>query len=146
MSIATILSAIHTQLATVTFPAAQIDFSNATFVPVAGVPYLRGSMAAQKFTALTLGTDRTVGVGNGGYMGRWDGLYHVDAVWPEDAGSDGCYSMQGQLLNLFPRGLTLITSDGVRVVFDAPTALPVRPDNAWVRGSCQFPWWALIQS
>lgn len=146
VGIATIVTAIHTQLATISFPQSQIVFGNATYAPTAGVPYMRGGMMSQKFTALTLGSDASIGPGNGGYMGRWDGVYGVDCVWPEDAGTDGCYTMQGELLNLFPRGLTLITSDGLRVVFDAPTALPARTDNAWLRAPCQFPWWALVQT
>jgi hypothetical protein len=92
---------------------------------------------------LTLGADRASGIGAAGYTSQWDGVLQVDAVWPEDAGDDGAYQMQGLLLRLFYRGLTLTTSDSLIVRFDTPTSLPLRPDNAWVRGPVKCPFWWL---
>lgn len=147
MSLPAILAAIDEQLATVDFPADNIAFLNATYVPVAEVPYLRASMAAQKMTPLTLGADKSVAAGATGYTAQWSGIYNVDCVWPQDAGAGGCYNMQQTILNLFPRGLTLTTTDGVLVHFDTPSALVVRPDSgAWARGPVQCPWWALVTS
>lgn len=128
-------------LATISFPSARIAFLNTAYQPQANTPYLSSAMPALKRTALTLGPDSSVA--GGGYLARWEGLYQVAAVWPEAAGRDGCAAMQTQILRLFKRGTTLGCSDGLSVVLDAPTALPIRPDNAWVRGPVQIPWYVL---
>ena len=140
-TIRAIVAAIDAQLGTIQFPASRIAFVNVAYSPQAGVPYLRSAMASQVRKALTLGTDAAV-MGAGGYIARWDGVYQVDAVWPEAAGADGCVEMQDQILRLFPRGTTLIGSTGIRIVFETPEPLPVRPDmgGGWLRGPVRCPW------
>ncbi len=140
-----IQEAIDDFLATIAFPTARIAFSNVTFQPTAGVPYLSATMAAQTSTPLTLGADQSL-IAGGGYLSEWKGTYEVTAVWPEDAGRAGCAKMQGQILRLFKRGTTLTCSDGLHVVFEQSSALPIRPDNAWVRGPVQAPWYCFEAS
>lgn len=139
----TVMAAINTQIATVTFDSARIAFLNATYQPVAGRPYIKAQIASMVSKALTLGADRASGLGASGYMAQWDGVLEVTAVWPENAGDDGCYALQQRLLRLFYRGLTLTTSDGLIVRFDHPTSMPIRPDDAWVRGPVRCPFWWL---
>jgi Bacteriophage related domain of unknown function len=135
---------IDTRLVTVDFSTARIALSNVVFRPTAGVSYLQASMTSLVSKALTLGTD--VSIGGPGYMLRWDGVYQVEAVWPEDAGADGCYQMQQKLLRLFPRGLTLTTGDGLLIRFDTASLLPARADGAWWRGPVRCPWWCLEET
>lgn len=138
----TLDAAIDAQLGTLAFPAARIAFLNVTYQPQAGVPYLRASMVSRTRKALTLGVDQSLRA-NGGYIARWDGVYEVAATWPEDAGTDGCAEMQSQILRLFPQGTTLISSDSLQIVFEAPIALPIVPDpgGGWVRGPVRCPWY-----
>ena len=140
---ATISAAIDAQLATISFDPARIAFLNVVFQPVAGRPYLRASMPSLTRKALTMGADRLTGIGGAGATVQWDGVYEVDAVWPTNAGSDGCSQMEDTIMRLFPRGLTLNTTDGIFVHFDTPTPLPPRPDGDWYRGCVRCPWWAL---
>lgn len=136
----TIMVAIDGQLATVNFDPNRVIFLNVVYAPKAGIPYLRASMPGLTRVATTMGTEQTVG--GPGNVSRWDGIYQVDAVWPVDAGSDGCAEMVGQILRLFPRGLTLITSDSLLVRFNTPTPVPIRQDGeAWLRGAVRCPWW-----
>jgi hypothetical protein len=145
MSQASIFAAIDTQLATLSFPSANIAFLNVTYRPQANIPYVTSTMAAITRTAMTLGVDRTI-LPNGGYMAEWKGIYAVTAVWPEDAGLDGCSQMVGNILSLFPRGTTLISSDGLHVVFDAPSPMPIRVESAWARGPVHCPWFCFEAS
>jgi hypothetical protein len=143
----TLDEAIDAQLATIAFPVARIAFMNVTYQPQADTPYLRSSMASRTRKALTLGVDQSL-IPHGGYMARWDGVYQVDAVWPENAGQDGCGEMQSQILRLFPRGTTLVSSDGLNIVFEVPEPLPIRPDpgGGWVRGPVRCPWFCFEAS
>ena len=140
MSLDTIQAAIDGQLATLTgFPLARIIFLNVTYSPEAGKPFLAASMPVLKRTGLTVGADQSIM--GAGYVARWDGSYQVDCVWPEDAGSDGASQMTVKILRLFPRGLTISTTDGLQIMFDTATPIPVRPDGAWYRGAARCPWW-----
>ena len=76
--------AIDAQLATIDFPAARIAFMNVTYQPQSDTSYLRASMVSRTRKSLTLGIDKTL-ISHGGYMARWDGVYEVAAVWPENA-------------------------------------------------------------
>lgn len=138
------MAAVNTQLLTLSFDNSRIAVLNATYVPTAGKQYVKAQIASMVSKALTMGADRSSGIGASGYTSQWDGVLQVDAVWPENAGDDGCYAMQQKLLRLFFRGLTLVTSDGLNVHFDTPTALPIRPDpGGWVRGPVKCPFWWL---
>ena len=146
MSLQTMMQAIDEHLATVDFDASRIAFTNVTYAPVAGRPYLRASMVSLTDKALTLGADKATGIGGAGYTLQWDGVYQVDAVWPENAGADGCHQMQQRLLRLFYRGLTLVTTDGLQLHFHEPKPLPIQSDGAWIRGPVRCPWWSLENS
>lgn len=142
MTIQTIMIAIDAQLATVNFDSSRVIFLNVVYGPKAGIPYLRASMPALTRKAVTMGTEQAVS--GPGVVDRWDGIYQVDAVWPVNAGSDGCAEMVGQVLSLFPRGLTLTSSDNRLIRFDTATPVPIRQDGeAWLRGSIRCPWWCL---
>ncbi len=138
------MAALDARLATVDFPAARIAFTNVIYRPTSGISYLQATIEALISTPLTMGTDRAVG--GPGYTTRWDGTYHVEAVWPENAGADGCYQMQQLLLRLFPRGLTLTTSDGLLIRFINSSPLPAKPDGAWIRGPVRCQWWCLEET
>jgi Bacteriophage related domain of unknown function len=140
LSQASIFAAIDVQLATLSFPAANIAFLNVTYKPQTNVPYVTSTMAALSRPAITLGRDKRIS-GGGGYMAEWKGIYAVTAVWPEDGGIDGCSQMMDNILSLFRRGTTLISSDGLQVVFDTPEPMPIRVQNAWARGPVHCPWY-----
>lgn len=146
MSQRSVQSAIDTRLATISFDSSRIGYLNTTYEPQAGKSYLKAQLVSQMSKALTLGADRASGIGASGYTQQTDGVLEVAAVWPADAGVDGAYRMQDLILRLFFRGLTLITSDGLMVHFETPSALPARPDNAWLRAPVRCPFWWLETS
>jgi hypothetical protein len=144
MSIESVYDAIDAQLMTFgiagggAFPGA-IIVMNETYEPVAGAPYIAATMAAYTRRALTLGTDRAIT--GGGYLAEHRGIYRVEAVIPQDAGRPLATTFQTQILRLFPRGTTLIGSDGAQVNFDAPAPLPLIGQSGWYRAPVQFPWY-----
>jgi hypothetical protein len=144
MSVESVYDAIETQFLTFgtggggTFPGSMVVI-NETYVPTAGIPYIVGTMAAYTRRALTLGTDKMIL--SGGYLAEHQGLYRMEAVVPQDAGRPIATQFQTQLLRLFPRGMTLIGSDGAQVNFDAPAALPIIGQEGWYRAPIQCPWY-----
>ena len=148
MSLSAIQAAMDARFATINFDAARVVFSNMTFQPTAG----RGYMIAEAYVTSVSGEGSTLGasksVGGAGTLVRWDGTYHVDCVWPQDAGVDGANQLVDMVLALFPRGLTLASGDSpsIRIVFNAPKPTPAAADGSgvWVRGSVACPWFAFV--
>lgn len=144
MSVESVYDSIDAQFLTFgtgaggTFPGDMVVM-NETYAPKAGIPYVLGTMAAYTRRALTLGTDKTI-LG-GGYLAEHRGIYRMEAVVPQDAGRPIATQFQTQLLRLFPRGTTLIGSDGAQVNFDAPASLPIIGEDSWYRAPVQCPWY-----
>ncbi len=150
MSLSGIQAAMDARFATIAFDSSRVIMSNEVYLPTAG----KGYMAAQCYLTGAGGEGSTLGasqsVGGAGTIVRWDGTYRVDCVWPQDAGIDGANQLVDLVLALFPRGLTLSSSDSspIRIVFNAP--IPTSPaadgSGVWVRGSVACPFFCFIQT
>lgn len=140
MSVESIYDAIDTQFMTFTGPGLDLISMNVTYTPVEGIPYIIGTMAAYTRRAITLGVDKTI-LADGGYTAEHRGTFRVEIVIPQNAGRPLATQLQTKVLSLFPRGTTLIGSDGAQVNFDAPTPLPIIGQQAWYRAPVSFPWW-----
>lgn len=145
MSVDAIYDAIDARLETMsgTFPG-DIAIMNVTYLPIAGKPYVVATMAAYTRRAITLGRDKSFAPG--GYTAEHRGIYRVDCVVPQDAGRTIATRLQDEVLSLFPRGTTLISSDGDAVNFDAPTPLPIATKEAWFWAPVNCPWWVFEAS
>ena len=73
---------------------------------------------------------------------QWTGIYQVNCNWPVDAGADGAAQMVDQILRLFPRGLTIGTTDGLQVAIMYVTPIPVRAEGVWFRGAAKISWFS----
>lgn len=150
MSLSGIQAAIDARLATISFDASRVVFSNITFLPTAGKPYLNAEIEVNPRPGEggTLGAAKSVG--GAGTIVRWDGMYMVEAVWPQDAGIDGANQMLDKVLALFPRGLTLTTGDTlpITIIFNDPIPTVAKDDGGgvWLRGHVTCPWFAFIQT
>lgn len=152
-SVSAIYDAIDTQLeliksAPFKFPG-DVALMNITYVPTTGHPYVLATMSAYTRTPLTLGQDSTI---RGGYMAQHKGIYKVDCVVPQDAGRTIATRLQDQVLRLFPRGTTLIGSNGEQINFDAATPMPITGQgdvqalDAWLWASVNCPWYSFEAS
>lgn len=144
MSPGSIYDAIDAKMLTFSLPGATIGLLNVEVVPTAGVPYVVCSMPAYVRRSLTLGTDASFVPS--GYLAEHRGTFRVEVVIPQGMGRPLATNLQGQLLRLFPRGTTLIGSDGAIVNFDAPTPLPLITQEAWLRAPVNCPWWSFEAS
>lgn len=150
MSLSAITAAIDTRLATIDFDPTRVIACNVTYLPTPG----KGYIASEIFITEVSGEGSTLGastsVGGSGTIVRWDGIFHVDCVWPQDAGIDGANQLVDMVLALFPRGLTLYSADSlpIRIAFNAPKPTPAKADGSgiWVRGNVSCPWFSFVQT
>ncbi len=144
MSLSAMYDALDGLFTTIAFNPSRVIPPNVTYQPTANLPYLIASYASYVRRPLTLGRDKHLGAG--GYLAEHRGVYRIEVVWPQDAGRPGATLLQGQVLSLFQRGTTLTDSDGDQVVIDAPTALPLITQDAWLRGPVNCPWYCFEAS
>lgn len=134
MSLQGIMAALDAQLATLSgLDTSKVAWLNTAYVPEANTAYLATSLPAITRTPITIGAAGEV---------EWRGTYQVRCNWPAGTGVGDAAAQVDSILALFPRGLTLTTSDGLQLIFDTPTPRPFAIDGEWLYGVAQMPWFA----
>jgi hypothetical protein len=125
MSIAGIQAALDTQLQTLSgLDPTQVAWPTVPFTPTVGVPYLAPEMSSLVRTV--------VGAGVKGVI-KWTGTYTVNVIDAIGRGTADVSARADAILALFKKGTALSTSDGLTVICDVPSPLPLIQDGAWAR-------------
>lgn len=111
----------------------EIAWPNRTFSPVQGVPYLKPECAGQARSPVGCGADG---------VQQWDGIYQVGVFVPRDSGDRQQSDIASQVLAAFARGLTLLTTNGLRVIISYSTSPAPIAFGDWVNLPVQIHWFA----
>lgn len=134
MSLASIGAALDARLLTLPgIDTANINWEGVLYTPVAGTPYLAVQLIAI--------SRRALGIGPGAVL-EWDGTYQVSAFWPIGEGRAPAAAVVDSILALFPRGLSLTTTDGTVIKFEASTPIPLITQAPWIQGIARMPFFA----
>lgn len=90
-----------------------IAYPNNVFTPVKGTSYLQVQMAGRARTPLGFGADS---------VQQWTGTYQVSVFVPRDSGTREQDEIAQKVLNAFPRGLNLRTTNGGVVIVEYSSA------------------------
>jgi len=113
--------------------ATQIAWPNVVFVPTKGTPYLKPEKAGRARMPLGYGADA---------VQQWTGVWQVGVYVPRDSGEHEQARLAGAVMDAFPRGLTLTTPSGLRILVSHTSApLPV-PVGDWSSLPVQINWFA----
>lgn len=96
---------------------AEIAWPNSVYVPKKGVSYIAPTCAGRGRSPLGFGADG---------VQQWNGTYQVSVFVPRDSGDREQSAIASKVLAAFPRGLTLLTTQAIRVIVSYSTAgIPV---------------------
>jgi hypothetical protein len=123
---------LNTQLlAAAIVPPEQIAWMNSTFTPTKNVSYLDVAMAGRARTPIGFGAD--------GFQ-QWQGIYQVSVFVPRDTGTSEQDNIAAKVLAAFPRGLTLISATGVRLIVEYSSPTAINPFGDWSSLPIEIHW------
>lgn len=132
VALRSIMDALNGQLQSAAIlPAPQIAWPNRTFVPTKGVPYLAVQMAGLSRQSLGAGADG---------VQQWNGFYQVSVFVPRDTGTRAQDDMANKVLDAFPRGLNLPTTNASPIVVTTSTVDAPVAYNDWLNAPCRIAW------
>lgn len=104
-----------------------------TYLPKKGVPYLEPAISALDRRPLGVGAD---------CVEEWIGTYQISVFVPRDQGKRIGSEIASAVLAAFPRGTSLLTTQGIRVIVTRGTVPVPVPFNDWVNWPVQIDWFA----
>lgn len=125
-----ITDVLHAQLQAANITQ-QIAWPNVTFVPVKGTPYLKPEISGRNRSPLGFGADA---------VQQWDGIYQVSIFVPRDTGERVQDGLAQKVIEAFPRGLNLPTSQGVNLIISHSTAAAPVPFGDWANLPVAIHW------
>lgn len=136
MSETTIYKALDDRLYAA-YPTAVIDWIGVPKKPTTDTAWLRPRMTAIRRERTGGGPKGTV---------HWNGLYQVSCFHPLNEGSVAATTMAAAIRDLFPQALSLTTTDGWNVNFEAPMTGPILMDPPkspiWIMSVAIASWWS----
>ena len=130
MSLAAIQAVIDAQILT-GIDQGLIAFQNTTFDPAGLDHWYETQMLALNRVAVGNGPDG---------VAQWSGQYLVKCHAPLGTGLQQQAALVDGVTALFPRGLSLITTNGLSVIFEAPSPKPPLVEAQYVTGIAVMPW------
>jgi len=113
---------LDTRLLTFTAGGA-VHVQGGTFMPAAGVPYIRGDLPAYQRTPLGIGSDSAR---------QARGTYQIRVVRPSIEGSAQAMSIAARIAYLFARGTSLVMETGALLIIENATEAPEQPSGDWL--------------
>ncbi|MFN3077016.1 MAG: phage tail terminator-like protein [Alphaproteobacteria bacterium] len=132
MSLASLQAAIEGRLKL--FQSTNVAWPNTRFVPDPRTPWLQPTIVWGRSTALGPGESSVV---------RHSGMFLVACYFPTPGGSGAALAKADQVLDWFPRGLSLGTSDGLQVRFETGSINQPRIEDEWYQVPVSCPWFCL---
>ena len=125
-----ITDVLHAQLQSANITA-QIAWPNVTFVPTKGTPYLKPEISGRNRSPLGFGADA---------VQQWDGIYQVSIFVLRDTGERVQDGLAQKVIEAFPRGLNLTTSQGANLIVSHSTATAPVPFGDWANLPVAIHW------
>jgi len=102
--------------------SSEIAWPGEIYHPKKGVCYIKPENAGRSRSPLGAGAD--------GVM-QWNGIYQVGVYVPRDTGERKQEELATQVMAAYPRGLTMVTSQGLKVIVTHSTAPAPVPYGDW---------------
>jgi hypothetical protein len=123
---------LHGQLAAAAITS-EVAWPNKVYTPTKGVSYLKPENAGRARTPLGFGADA---------VQSWNGTYQVGVFVPRDSGEREQDTLANKVMEAFPRGLNLPTSQGVHVIISHSSAPAPVPFGDWSNLPVSIHWFA----
>lgn len=126
-----ILRGFEVQLATIA-SSTPIASPNVDYTPVVGTSFIRSTLLPAQTLQASIGIDGT---------NRYQGVYQVDVFSPQGTGPAAGIALVDEIIELFPRGLSLSTDD-ITVRVATSSVLPAREEPDWYQIPVSIDWFS----
>lgn len=120
MSLRDIQTALDNHLSL--FQSEHVAWEGTEYEPLLTQPYLSTRISARSREALGFGADSAI---------MWQGFYQINVSYPVNEGTGAVYGRVDELIDHFPRGLTLSSGDAT-VKIEMVSPQPTIQEGHWV--------------
>lgn len=111
----------------------EIAWPNRVYTPKKGVSYLKPEFAGRARTPLGMGADA---------VQQWTGIFQIGVFVSRDTGEREQAELATKVMTAYPRGKTMVTPQGMRVIVSHTSAPAPVPFGDWSNLPLQVNWFA----